>query len=138
VQSRRSRCRSPPARPPAEPASVKPPEPAAVKPAEPWRGKGLTDDGIRQAVILRAKAYQRPTCEADPKTLYVMAATRYAEVLMRSAGCHQFPRCAMGLGAFERVWELNRSAADQPAAAAMAAVPAPGQAGSPRVAHVRP
>ena len=50
-------------------------------------GKGLTqDERLRQAVILRAKAYQRPTCNADPKTLYIIAATQYAEVLMRSAG----------------------------------------------------
>ena len=95
--------------------------------APPPQGKGLTEnDGLRQAVILRAKAYQRPSCGGDPKTLYIMAATKYAEVLMRSAGCNSFPKCPMGTGALNEVWRLNHSAADRPVAEAMAAVNAAG------------
>ena len=65
---------------------------------------------------------QRPACNADAKTLYVVAATKYAEVLMRSAGCNNFPRCPMGMGTLDDVWRVNRSAADKPVAEAMAAV----------------
>ena len=92
--------------------------------AKAWaKGKGLTEnDGLRQAVILRAKAYQRPACNSDAKTLYIVAATKYAEVLMRSAGCNNFPRCPMGMGTLDDVWRVNRSAADKPVAEAMAAV----------------
>jgi len=93
----------------------------------PPQGKGLTEDGgIRQAVIWRSKAYQRPTCNADSKTLYVNAATKYAEALMRAAGCHNFPKCPMGVGNLTDVWQLNRSAADIPVAEAMAAAHAAG------------
>jgi hypothetical protein len=84
-------------------------QPAPLAKAWP-KGKGLTEnDGLRQAVILRAKAYQRPACNADAKTLYVIAATKYAEVLLRSAGCNNFPRCPMGMGTLDDVWRLNRS-----------------------------
>ncbi len=120
----------------AEPAASAPePKPQQVavlsQPAplvKAWpRGKGLTEnDGLRQAVVLRAKAYQRPVCNQDPKTLYIVAATKYAEVLMRSAGCNNFPKCPMGMGALGDVWQLNRSAADKPVAEAMAAVNAAG------------
>jgi hypothetical protein len=109
--------------------AAKPPVPSrtGARAAEPLSGKGLTDnDGLRQAVVLRAKAHQRPTCNADPKTLYIIAATKYAEVLMRSAGCNNFPKCPMGVGTLDDVWRLNRSAADWPVAEAMAAVNAAG------------
>ncbi len=102
-----------------------------ASPVQAWsqapEGKGLTEnDGLRQAVILRAKAYQRPVCKQDAKTLYVVAATKYAEVLMRSAGCNNFPKCPMGMGNLNDVWQRNRSAADKPVAEAMAAVNAAG------------
>jgi hypothetical protein len=86
-------------------------------------GKGITENyGLRRAVILRAKAYQRPVCNQDARTLYIIAATRYAETLMRAAGCGNSPRCAIGEGMLDDVWRLNRSAADLEVAHAMAAV----------------
>jgi hypothetical protein len=103
-------------------ASAPPPTPAATGTA-----KGLTEDeGLRQAVILRAKAYLRPICNQDSRTLYVNAATKYAEVLMRAAGCSNFPKCPIGEGNIGNVWRLNRSAADEAVATAMAAVHAAG------------
>jgi hypothetical protein len=102
------------------------PAPAKAVGPEP-KGKGLTDDkGLRQVVIWRAQAYQRPVCNEDSKTLYINAATKYAELLMRAAGCHNFPRCPMGVGNLTDVWQLNRSADDLPVAAAMAAAHATG------------
>jgi hypothetical protein len=93
-------------------------------------GKGLTDnDGLRQQVILRAKAHERPVCNADSKSLYITAATRYAEVLMRSAGCNNFPKCPMGEGNLGDVWRLNRNAADAAVAEAMAKLHALGGIG---------
>jgi hypothetical protein len=105
-----------------------PPAPPAPKAAAlPAQGKGLTDDeGLRKSVILRAKAYLRPVCNQDSKTLYVSAATRYAETLMRAAGCHNFPKCPMGMGMLGEVWRLNRSPADLAVAEAMAAAHASG------------
>lgn len=109
-----------------QPMTAEVPAPRAAAPA-PAAGKGLTDDDrLRQAVILRAKAYLKPSCNADSKTLYVMAATKYAEVLMRSAGCSQFPACRISQGFLDGVWQGNRSALDQPVAAAMASVHAAG------------
>src|SRR5438552_15930617 len=50
-------------------------------------GVGLTQNELlRRSVVLRGKAYLRPSCNADARTLYVIAATNYAEVLMRTAG----------------------------------------------------
>ena len=124
-----SAVQSPPAPPSAVKVAANPAQPtqSAVRRSDPPMGKGLTqDDGLRQAVILRAKAYQRPACNTDPKSLYVAAATRYAEALMRSAGCNNFPKCPMGMGTLKDVWQLNRSVADLPVAVAMAAVNAAG------------
>jgi hypothetical protein len=90
------------------------------------QGPGLTDDLIRKSVVSWAKRYQRPPCNQDVRWGYVRAATRYAEALMRSAGCNTFPRCPMSIGQFERVWLANRSARDLPVAAAMAAANAAG------------
>jgi hypothetical protein len=88
---------------------------------------GLTEDeGLRKAVILRAQAYERPSCYSDPKTLYINAATNYAEVLMRAAGCNNFPKCPMSEGQLDQVWRGNRSAPDRPVAEAMAGVHAAG------------
>jgi hypothetical protein len=99
----------------------------AARPVEPAQGTGLTDnDGLRRAVIWRAEAYQRPDCRSNAKKLYVIDATKYAEALMRAAGCSRFPKCAMGTEALDRVWRLNRSAADLKVAAAMASVHAAG------------
>ena len=89
-------------------------------------GKGLTNDRLAQAVILRAKAYLKPACNTDPKTLYVIAATNYAEVLMRVAGCGQFPKCALGESYLDDVWQRHRSALDRQVAEAMASVNAAG------------
>jgi hypothetical protein len=103
-----------------------PPAPAKTSLPQP-QGNGLTeDDGLRKVVILRAKAYQRPVCNQDSKSLYVSAATRYAETLMRAAGCNNFPKCPMGAGMLDDVWRLNRSAADLAVAEAMAAAHATG------------
>jgi hypothetical protein len=103
-----------------------PPAPAKASLPQP-QGKGLTEDnGLRRAVILRAKAYRRPVCNQDSKSLYISAATRYAETLMRAAGCNNFPKCPMGTGMLDDVWRLNRSAADLPVAEAMAAAHASG------------
>ena len=107
------------------------PSPASAPPASAAtpapQGKGLTsDDNLRQSVIGRAQAYQRPRCNEDSKTFYISAATRYAEALMRSAGCNNFPKCPMGEGNLTDVWQSNRSAADLPVAQAMAAAHASG------------
>jgi hypothetical protein len=93
----------------------------------PARGEGLTTDNrLRQAVVLRAQAYLKPACNTDAKRPYVAAATRYAEVLMRSAGCSNFPKCPLSPGMLNDVWQGNRSVLDQPVAQAMAAVHAAG------------
>jgi hypothetical protein len=113
--------------PPPDRPIVARPSPASEAPAgRPTARPGLTDEGVRQDVILRANAYQRPTCNQDPKSLYVTAATRYAEALMRSAGCHGFPKCRVGWGQLNDVWLLNRSAPDLRVAEAMAAAHAAG------------
>jgi hypothetical protein len=122
---------NPPTRPAAPVIEIKPlwgGPPAPAKASLPQaQGKGLTDnDGLRRSVILRAKAYQRPVCNQDSKSLYVIAATRYAETLTRAAGCNNFPKCPMGMGMLDDVWRLNRSAADIPVAEAMAAAHATG------------
>ena len=112
----------------AKPTSVASalPAPVAQPPAQAKTvdlGKGLTDDDrLRQAVILRAKAYHNPACNQDARTLYVRAASEYAEVLLRAAGCHSAPSCRLGTGALEQVWSLNRSARDLAVAEAMAGV----------------
>ena len=95
--------------------------------AESWQGPRMVQDKLmRDAVISWAQTYQRPTCDQDVRWGYTIAATKYAEALMRSAGCNNFPRCPMSEGQLERVWEANRSAADLPVAQAMAAAHAAG------------
>jgi len=95
--------------------------------AKPPQGPGLThEDRLRKPVLILAKAYHKPTCGQDIKFLYVRAATAYAEVLMRSAGCSKFPKCAIGASQLERVWQANRGPLDQPVAEAMASVHAAG------------
>jgi hypothetical protein len=96
--------------------------PARFAAPAPPAGKGLTDDRLRREVILRAKAYLKPSCNSDPVALYVAAASKYAEVLMRSAGCSQFPRCRISEGFLNEAWRANRSTLDQPVADAMAEV----------------
>jgi hypothetical protein len=109
-----------PAQAPAAEAPPAAPVPAVATPPE---RPGLTDDdGLRRQVILRARAYQEPACNQDAKALYVRAATSYAEVLMRAAGCQAFPKCGLGMHALDRVWQSSRSAADLAVAEAMAAV----------------
>jgi len=109
----------------AQVATVVPTE--GVIPPVPAQGPGLThDDRLRRSVILRAKAYLKPTCNSDPKRLYVAAATRYAATLMRAAGCGTSPRCGIGFGLLDDVWRRNRSLQDLQVAAAMAAVNAAG------------
>ena len=91
------------------------------------QGNGRTDNALlRNAVVAWSKSYQRPACNQDTNWGYVSAATKYAEVLMRSAGCNNFPRCPMSMGQLERVWLANRSALDLPVAEAMAAAHAAG------------
>lgn len=98
------------------------PRPTQVA-AKPPQGKGLTDDDrIRRPVIILAKAYHKPTCGQDIELLYVRAATSYAEVLMRAAGCHAFPKCGLSMDGLDRVWQGARSALDQEVADAMASV----------------
>ncbi len=90
-------------------------------------GAGLTQNELlRRSVVQRGKAYLRPSCNADARTMYVIAATNYAEVLMRTAGCHNFPKCPMGEGQLDRVWRANRSILDRPVVEAMAEVHAAG------------
>jgi hypothetical protein len=97
------------------------PEPKVA--ALPTKGPGLTDnDRLRKGVIWGAKAYMRPSCNGDARAVYVRAATNYAQALMRAAGCHNFPKCPMGQGQLDRVWQANRNALDQPVAEAMAMV----------------
>ena len=85
------------------------------------QGRGLVEDKLtRDAVISWAKSYQYPACNQDVRWGYTNAATKYAEALMRSAGCNNFPRCPMSMGQLERVWVENRSALDLPVAEAMA------------------
>jgi hypothetical protein len=85
------------------------------------QGKGLVNDKpTRDAVIAWARRYQNPSCNQDARWGYVRAATKYAEALMRSAGCHNFPRCPMSMGQLDRVWQANRSPLDTPVAEAMA------------------
>ena len=91
-----------------------------------WSGPGIHDETARKVLVLRAKAYLQPTCNSDPKTLYVKAVSKYAEQLMGSAGCNNYPKCPMGEGQLNQVWRLNRSALDQPVALAMAEVMAAG------------
>ena len=123
--------RKPPAPAPASqpvPITLAPPpaEEAAPQPAPPPPPALTGDDHLRQAVVLRAKAYLKPSCNADPRTLYVAAATKYAEALMRTAGCSQFPRCGLNAQFLNDVWQRNRSPLDKPVAAAMASVNAAG------------
>jgi hypothetical protein len=91
------------------------------------QGKGLVQDKLtRDAVVSWSKAYQNPSCNQDVRSGYTNAVTKYAEALMRSAGCNNFPRCPMSMGQLERVWHENRSALDMPVAEAMAAAHAAG------------
>jgi hypothetical protein len=94
----------------------------AAPPSSAPQGRGLTEDQrIRDDVIAWAKTYQRPACGQDVRWNYVSAATKYAEALMRAAGCSNFPRCPMSEGQLNRVWQANRSPDDQRVAEAMAA-----------------
>jgi hypothetical protein len=92
-------------------------------------GKGLTDNqSLRDAVVAWSNAYQRPACDQDVRWGYVSAASRYAEVLMRAAGCN--PRsCELSTVQLERAWLANRSTLDLPVANAMAAAHAAGGLG---------
>jgi hypothetical protein len=93
-------------------------------PAAEWPdGPGLTQsDLLRRSVVQRSKAYLRPSCNADNRTLYVVAATNYAEILMRAAGCHTFPACPLSEPELNKIWRANRSVLDKPVAEAMAEV----------------
>ena len=90
-------------------------------------GSGLTQNELlRRSVVLRGQAYLRPACNGDARTLYIIAATNYAELLMRAAGCHNFPKCPVGAGQLDRVWRADRSVLDRPVSQAMAEVHAAG------------
>jgi hypothetical protein len=96
-------------------------------PPKAWQGPGLVNErSIRDAVITWSQNYQRPACDQDVRWGYTMAATRYAEALMRDAGCNNFPRCPISNGQLARVWEANRSMLDMPVAQAMAEAHAAG------------
>jgi hypothetical protein len=98
-----------------------PSEPPKQVAALPAKGPGITgSDRLRKVVVLAAKSYMKPSCEGDARAVYVRAATDYAEALMRSAGCNNFPKCPMGYGQLDRVWQATRNALDQPVAEAMA------------------
>jgi hypothetical protein len=91
------------------------------------QGPGLTEDEkLRQGVVTWSKVYRAPACNQDARSMYVIAATKYAEALMRSAGCNNFPKCPMSENMLDRVWQANRSSADQRVAVAMAAAHAAG------------
>ncbi len=97
---------------------------AASAPVQEWpEGPGLTTNNkIRQDVLLRSKAYLHPICQSHSRTAYVAAATNYAELLMRAAGCGGFPQCAMTEVQLDRVWRARRSILDKPVAEAMSEV----------------
>jgi hypothetical protein len=101
---------------------------SAPPPGADWReGTGLTQNELlRRSVVLRGKAYLRPYCYSDARTLYIVAATNYAEVLMRTAGCDSLLKCAMGESQLDRVWRANRSVLDRPVAQIMTEVHAAG------------
>jgi hypothetical protein len=104
-------------------AFQQPAEPPKKVAALPAKGPGITDsDRLRKVLVFSAKAYMNPSCEGDARAIYVRAATNYAEALMRSAGCNNFPKCPMGFSQLDRVWQANRNALDQPVAEAMAMV----------------
>jgi hypothetical protein len=101
--------------------AVRTPQSKAPLQPKSWNGPGLVRDKLmRDALISWAENYQRPRCNQDVRWGYTQAATRYAEALMRAAGCNNFPRCPMSMSQLERVWEANRSALDRPVALAMA------------------
>lgn len=101
--------------------------PSQPVPTKTWQGKGLVSNQLtRDAVISWSRSYQRPACNQDVRWGYTTAAAKYAEALMRSAGCNNFPRCPMSMAQLERVWEANRSALDRPVAEAIAAAHAAG------------
>src|SRR5262245_32867957 len=86
-------------------------------------GRGLTDNELlRRSVVLRGHAYRYPACDSDARALYLVAATNYAEVLMRTAGCRNFPICPLNEAELDKVWEARRSILDRPVAEAMLAV----------------
>ncbi len=86
-------------------------------------GSGLTDNELlRRSVVLRGHAFRYPACDSDSRTLYLIAATNYAEVLMRTAGCQNFPICPVSEAELDRVWQARRSILDRPVAEAMLAV----------------
>src|SRR5262245_38548792 len=98
------------ARPPSTQgmAIASPGNPQAVTAPNVWEGKGLTDNQqLRDAVVSWARAYQRPACDQDVRWGYVNAASQYAEVLMRAAGCRP-NNCELTTAQLERVWLANR------------------------------
>jgi hypothetical protein len=114
-------------RPPLTPQPSASPQAVVHTPPKTPERKGLVDDKVtRDAVIAWSKSYQRPTCNQDVRWGYTKAATNYAKMLMRAAGCNNFPRCPMSMAQLERVWRANRSSADMPVAEAMAAANAAG------------
>jgi hypothetical protein len=107
------------AAPEANPASPAPTKTALAEDESPELAR------LRKVVVLRSMAYRRSPCSRNAKTLYVMAATSYVEVPMRSAGC-PFPACRMNTSRLEQVWRAHRTPADHAVTEAMAAVNATG------------
>lgn len=84
--------------------------------------KELFDDRLAgEAVIAWSKAYRQPACNQDARWGYVNAATKYAQELMRAAGCPDFQNCPITTAQLGRVWIAKRSPADVRVAEAMAA-----------------
>lgn len=104
-------------------ASAAPEAPVAVRAApKALERKGLTDDaGLRAAVVAASASYRAAACDRDARARYVDAATKFAEKLMRTAGCHSLPRCPISTAHLARIWAAHRAPADVEIGAAMAA-----------------
>jgi hypothetical protein len=99
--------------------------PAGLAPGA--RPTALTEhENLRKVLILRAAAYGRSPCSREAKTLYLNAASAYAEKLMRAAGCHQFPACGLSIDALDRVWQAHRTPGDTAVSGAVAAISSAG------------
>ena len=63
-----------------------PSPPTDDEPPPPFKADPAADEALRQAVVRTAMSYRGSQCSTNAKGRYVVAATNYAERLMRSAG----------------------------------------------------
>jgi hypothetical protein len=97
----------------------------ADEPPPPFKVDVKEDASLRQAVVDTAMTYRRSQCSDNAKARYIVAATNYADRLMRSAGCRDYT-CRGPASRLEQVWRVNRTPEDQAVAEAMGAVNAKG------------